>query len=122
LQGCKFRYAAYFALSQRLTLIASDAGDEREVIVGVPSFITMREPIADAAMLDGFRVGDGPGRQRRLEIAFDFAEVSKIAPDAKLFRLCASAKDHVHSFWFRALDGGDEFGIEAELDQGAGFG
>ncbi len=68
-------------------------------------------------MLNRLRVRDWPGRKRRLEFAFYFAEVREIALHTKFFRLCSPSENHMHSLGHFALNRRYEFGIETELNQ-----
>ncbi len=70
-------------------------------------------------MLNRLRVRDWPGRKRRLEFAFYFAEVREIALHTKFFRLCSPSENHMHSLRHFALNRCYEFGIKTELNQRA---
>ena len=105
---------------------ARDAGDEGEVVVGVTALVARLPPAADVAVVDGLGVVGGHERcrvgcGRFFEAPLDEAVVGGEVGDAVLLR--GDGRDDVEELGLDALQGAEEVGVEAELEDGgaAGF-
>ena len=107
-----------------ILLLAAEAGDEREVIVGTAVLITFAEPAADVAV--GARLRVGICRRAGLggagELAFHKAVVGCVVVDAMRFAdEFRSGNDDPHQFRCVAQNRGEQLRVEGQLQDGGSF-
>ena len=116
--GGEVGYGGDIPFLQLIFLLAADAGDEREVIVGAAPGVALAKPAADVAMRAGLRVG-AVGRTILggvNELTFYVAIVGGVIVDAMGFAgEFRSGDNDPHELRDRALSNVQQFGVKRQL-------
>ena len=111
------RHRRHSPLDEAAALAAGDAGHQRQVVVGAAPLRAAVLPLAEAAVLDRFRIGLGRCLGVHLEPPADGAVAGRVLhhPEARVVAPVAAAEGQVHPFRRGSLRQGQQVGVQQEL-------